>query len=164
MPRSEPAVSLHPAEPTHRRFVQRLSAEVFGRFGRYDVKLPAMMDHPWVRTTIASSSGSAVGFTMVSLEKVARGEIDLLAIAVSPAWQSRGLGRRLLDHVEAEARDVVPAGPVVVRLTVAVDNLPARNLFRSAGYRRAPGTGGRYPGGQLSVDLFKTITDAAPAG
>jgi ribosomal protein S18 acetylase RimI-like enzyme len=53
---------------------------------------------------------------------------------------------------------------VVVRLTVAVDNLPARNLFRSAGYRRAPGTGGRYPGGQLSVDLFKTITDAAPAG
>ena len=163
MPDPHPPVSLRSAGPEHRQFVKRLSAEVFYRFGGYDVTLPEMLERPWVRTTIADSCGSAVGFAMVSLADLARGEIDLLAIAVSPERQSRGVGRRLLDHVETEARRLVPDGRVAVRLTVALDNRPALRLFRGAGYSRLPGTSGRYPRGQRSVDLFKVLADGSRA-
>jgi len=150
-------VRLSPAEPTHRRFVERLSAEVFRRYGGYDVTLPELMEQPWIRTTIAESRGEAVGFAMLSLEDAPRGEIDLVAIAVSPAWQARGVGSRLLEHAETEARRLAPGGRVAVRLTVAVDNQPALRLFTGAGYARRPGAGGRYPRGQRSINLFKRI-------
>lgn len=157
MPHRLPPVSLFPAQPEHRQFVRRLSAEVFSRFGRYDVTLPEMMGRPWVRTTIAASRGAAVGFVMLSLSEVELGEVDLVAIAVSPAWQSRGVGRRLLEHVESEARRLVSGDRVAVRLTVAQDNLPALKLFRGAGYAGLPGGGGRYPLGQSSIDLVKVL-------
>jgi len=157
MPESLTALRLCPARPAHRAFIERLSADVFSRFGRYDITLPELMGRPWVRTTIAACREIAVGFSMISLAGLTRGEVDLAAIAVSPAWQCRGVGRRLLEHAEAEARRLAPGGCVALRLTVAVDNLPALKLFRGAGYAGVPGAGGRYPLGQRSIDLLKRL-------
>jgi ribosomal protein S18 acetylase RimI-like enzyme len=150
-------VRLLPAGAEHRDFVASLSARVFARFGAYDIRLPEMMGAPGVRTTIAGVRGAAVGFVMFSLAGDARGEVDLVAIAVRPEWQSRGVGTRLLEHVENEARRRVTESPATVRLSVAVDNRTALRLFRRAGYARLPGVGGRYPGGQRSIGLFKNV-------
>ncbi len=95
---------------------------------------------------------------MVSLEDAGVGEIDLTAIAVEPAWQSRGTGRALLRHVEQLARSAVPpARPASVRLTVAEDNRRARELFEAVGYRLVPGEEDRYSGGQRSLMLRKNL-------
>ena len=117
-----------------------------------------MMGWPWVRTIVAEAQGRPVGFAMISLEDVGAGEIDLTAIAVAPAWHSRGVGRTLLRHVEQLARSAVAAGrPASVRLTVAEDNRRARGLFEAVGYRPVPGEEDRYPGGQRSLLLRKKL-------
>ena len=146
------------AEPRHREFIRLLSAEVFARFGGYDKSLPTMMGWPWIRTVVAEARSRPVGFVMISLEDAGAGEIDLTAIAVEPAGQSRGVGRALLRHVEQLARSAVAAGrPVSVRLTVAEDNRQARGLFEAAGYRLVRGAEGWYPGGQRSLLLRKNL-------
>ncbi len=153
-----PSLMLVSAQPRHREFVRRLSAEVFARFGSYDKTLPTMMEWPSIRTIVAEARGRPVGFAMVSLEDAGVGEIDLTAIAVEPAWQSRGTGRALLRHVEQLARSAVAAGrPASVRLTVAEDNRRARELFEAVGYRLVPGEEDRYSGGQRSLMLRKAL-------
>jgi len=153
-----PSVKLVSAEPRPREFVRVLSAEVFARFGGYDEMLPAMMEWPWIRTVVAESRGRPVGFAMISLEDTGVGETDLTAIAVEPVWESRGVGRALLRHVEQVARSAGPAGlPASVRLTVAEDNLRARGLFEAVGYRLVAGEEERYSGGQRSLTLRKTL-------
>jgi len=85
--------------------------------------------------------------------------VDLAAIAVKPEWQSRGVGRALLAHVEREALRLVPLerGTAAVRLTVAEDNDRARQVFAEAGFRPVPGEGGTYPAGQRSLSMRKVI-------
>ena len=88
------------ARETHRDFVRRLSAEVFERFGDYDTMLPEWMSRPWVWTFIAEAANEPVGFAMFTARVGGDAEVELLAIAVSPAWQVRGVGRLLLEQVE----------------------------------------------------------------
>jgi ribosomal-protein-alanine N-acetyltransferase len=158
MPR-EPAFvpSIVPATARDIGFVRRLSAEAFARFGRYDRLLPGLMPLPWVRTAIAMLGDEPLGFAMYSLEGRASGEIDLVAIAVDPRWQSRGVGRALLGFVESEALAVCREGPASVRLTVAEDNTAARGLFEGSGYLVIPGERGLYDGGQRSMGLRKRL-------
>jgi ribosomal protein S18 acetylase RimI-like enzyme len=141
----------------HREFIRRLSAEVFSRFGDYEEILPGMLASSQVRTVVAEADGEAVGFAMYSIENVNDGEIDLSAIAVKPGWQSRGLGRRLLACVEAEARSLIRDRSPIVHLTVAEDNRLARKLFERSGYVAIAGERGSYPQGQRSFALYKRI-------
>jgi ribosomal protein S18 acetylase RimI-like enzyme len=167
MPRAAHSIRIVPARAEHREFVRRLSADVFARFGDYESALPRMMCLPWILTAVAEVEGLPVAFVMVSLEDRAGGEIDLTAIAVEPAWQSRGVGRALLAHVEAEARRRAPTqAEVALRLTVAEDNERASRVFERAGFCPVPGQGGRYPAGQRSITLRKAIArlDSKPAG
>ena len=149
-----------PATARDVAFVRRLSAEVFGRFGRYDSLLPSIMPLPRMRTAIATTGGEPSGFAMYSLEDTANGEVDLVAIAVEPARQSRGVGRALLRFVESEALALSGEGPASVRLTVAEDNDAARALFERSGYLPIPGEHGVYDGGQRSMGLRKRLRRA----
>lgn len=150
------------ARPGDVVFVRSLSRRVFARFGDYGRLLPTMMRLPWVRTLVATDGDAAVGFAMISLEDVATGEVDLIAIAVEPAMQSRGVGRALLEFVEAEALVVCGRGPVSLRLTVAEDNAVARGLFERSGYVATPGELGVYDGGQRSIGLRKRLRGSGP--
>jgi ribosomal protein S18 acetylase RimI-like enzyme len=158
MPHEPPSIRIVPAGAEHREFVQRLSADVFARFGDYRTMLPRMMRLPWILTAIAEVRGRPVAFAMYSLEDLPRGEIDLVAIAVEPVWESRGVGRALLAHVEREADRLAPGGAAAaVRLTVARDNERARRVFERTGFHRIPGEEGIYPGGQRSITLRKVV-------
>ena len=150
------------AELHHREFVRRLSARVFKRFGDYETSLPELFDRQWVRTVVAEVGRQAVGFAMYSLEDLHDGEIDLLAIAVPPEWQSRGLGRRLLGHVETLALELVRGDSATVRLTVSEDNSRARSFFGGAGYLPTPRDRGHYPHGQPSLGLRKQLRRELP--
>ena len=117
-----------------------------------------MMRLPGVLTVVAEAEGQPVGFAMMSLEHRAQGELELAAIAVEPAWQSRGIGRLLLEHGEREARRLAPAGVTpALRLNVAGSNARARRVFEVAGFREVVGDHDRYPAGQLSLCLRKIL-------
>lgn len=65
---------------------------------------------------------------LLELENLAPGTVYINVLAVYPEFQGRGIGRRLMDHVEAEfpGRDL--------SLIVSNDNEVARMLYRSAGF------------------------------
>ena len=64
---------------------------------------------------------------------VALDEAHLLNIAVSAAWQNRGIGRAFLDFVLGVARE---ARCQIVYLEVRPSNLAARHLYRQAGFQQ----------------------------
>jgi ribosomal protein S18 acetylase RimI-like enzyme len=111
-----------------------------------------------VRTAVAWSGTTRTGFAMYVPVDEVPGELDLVAIAVEPAWQARGVGRALLAFVEDEARTLAGGRSACsVRLTVAEDNAVARGLFEGTGYRPIDGEHGRYDGGQRSMGLRKRL-------
>lgn len=69
-----------------------------------------------------------------ALGRTAGPEAELLTLAVRPAEQGKGLGRKLLRQYESEARK---RGATEAFLEVAVDNAPAIHLYRSEGYADA---------------------------
>ena len=74
-------------------------------------------------------TGTMAGYA--DLRQIA-GEGELLRIAVDPACQGRGIGRKLLEAVTAAARD---GGTDALFLEVRAGNERARNLYKSAGFR-----------------------------
>ena len=52
---------------------------------------------------------------------------------VRPAWQGRGLGRRMLEHVLADLPGIGASG---IELTVVPDNARALQLYFSAGFQQ----------------------------
>jgi ribosomal protein S18 acetylase RimI-like enzyme len=86
--------------------------------------------------------------------------VDLMAIAIEPGRQRRGLGRWLLELVVEGAKDLAATTdlPIVeVTLTVAEDNAIARHLFASAGFVAVGGGGGTYPGGQVAQQMARPV-------
>lgn len=80
-----------------------------------------------------------VGYAGIALLGGPEPESEVHTIAVDPRVQGRGIGRRLLDALLAEAD--AHGGPVF--LDVRVGNEPAIALYRSAGFERV-GTRPRY--------------------
>ena len=54
-----------------------------------------------------------------------------MTIAVAPTAQGRGWGRRLMDHLVADARD---SGAEHLMLEVRADNAPAQRLYATTGF------------------------------
>jgi ribosomal-protein-alanine N-acetyltransferase len=106
---------------------------------------------PWSEKTFASNQGdryfnlrldvdgemAAFAVTQVVLD-----EATLFNIAVDPAWQRKGLGRQLLEHLirELEARDVL-----TLWLEVRASNTPAIALYESLGFNEATIRRNYYP-------------------
>jgi ribosomal protein S18 acetylase RimI-like enzyme len=145
-----------------------LGARAFADLGDYRDILGAWLAQDNVSAWIAEPDGERRGFTVIGFfggrdaagvggrdAAVVGGEdnvADLLAIAVEPGWQSRGLGRQLLDHAVAVAAATARAGRLrELRLCVADDNFIGQRLYRTGGFHRVVGEFGAYPGGQRAV-------------
>lgn len=61
-------------------------------------------------------------------------EFHINKIATDPALRHRGYGRRLLEDALSRAKSV---GATAVTLEVRLSNLPAREFYRSYGFREA---------------------------
>lgn len=80
----------------------------------------------WVVTHGEAVIGYAV--LMIALD-----EAHLLNFAVAAEWQNRGIGRAFLDHMVQVAKQ---SGCLIVYLEVRPSNLPARHLYRTAGFQQ----------------------------
>jgi len=150
-------------------WIRDTAAEVYRELGDYGVIIPSWLDHPGVVAYIDEVGDERRGFIMLGFFTPEGGVpgagpdepawvVDLLAIAVAPAHQGQGIGKRMLDHAidlartEGTRRDVRE-----LRLTVAEGNERALGLFRAAGFRVAQAEYGRYDGGQRAIRMAKPL-------
>jgi ribosomal protein S18 acetylase RimI-like enzyme len=133
-----------------------LGARAFADLGDYRDILPAWLAQENVSAWVAEHTGDRRGFTVVGFfsDDTDANIADLLALAVEPAWQARGLGRRLVDHAVAMASASAQAGRLrELRLSVADDNFIGQRLYRTSGFQPVVGEFAAYPGGQRAVRM-----------
>ena len=83
----------------------------------------------WARVDVARERGRVIGFCNYWLVK---DEVHLLAIATHPDRRRAGVGRRLMDHLLALARDRASR---LVTLEVRRSNQPAIALYERYGFQ-----------------------------
>jgi ribosomal protein S18 acetylase RimI-like enzyme len=87
---------------------------------------------------------------------------DLLALAVLPGCQRKGIGSKLLDHVIEVAERVAPASHISqLRLTVAENNTGAQRLYTRTGFHIVEG-GATYDRGQRALRMVRPLASARP--
>lgn len=84
-------------------------------------------------------------------------ELEILNIAVVPAWRGRGIGGRLLDHVLQQADKM---GMNRGYLEVRAGNVPARRLYARHGFQIV-GTRKRYYA-DTGEDALLMVRQAGP--
>jgi ribosomal-protein-alanine N-acetyltransferase len=88
--------------------------------------------NPRARLRVLLQDGTLAGYVLLLL-RAGSDKARLYSIAVDPARRGQGLGARLLDDAERQARR---AGAAELRLEVRIDNAAAVGLYEARGYRR----------------------------
>ena len=112
-----------------------------------DGEFVELLRQPNIVAHRAAIGGSLAGFI---LSRMISGEAEILSMAVSSTQRSKGLGGQLL-HLHL--RRLAGLGIGAVFLEVAEDNVPARRLYRRAGFRDVGRREGYYPEGKGSAAL-----------
>jgi putative acetyltransferase len=109
------------------------------------------LEQPEVAFYVARVDGRAVGYGAI----VGRGAdwAEIKRMYVDPAARGRGLGKLILDSLEAHARRV---GVRVLRLETGNRQPAAIGLYRAAGYVER-GAFGDYPADPTCVFMEKTL-------
>jgi ribosomal-protein-alanine N-acetyltransferase len=101
-------------------------------------ELAATHNHYVAARISADGGGALIGYGGISrLGRTPPFEYEIHTIGIDPAYQGRGIGRRLLDEL------LNVADGAVVHLEVRTDNEPAIALYRSVGFA-AVGVRRRY--------------------
>jgi ribosomal protein S18 acetylase RimI-like enzyme len=142
-----------------RAFVLAVANRAFLVYGSYDTYLKDWYDNDAVSTILAEVDGQRAGFFMLTTYRDAdaaqRIVADLVAIAVAPEFQSRGIGECLLAHAFSLAGNArVPAQEMW--LVVAEGNARAQRFFARNGFRFGGGVG-VYPAGQRALRMVRPL-------
>ena len=105
-------------------------ADVGGPIGEYRPQLAAIMNRGTGAVLVAEADGAIVG--RITIDTAGR-QADISGFVVVEAFRRRGVGTRLMDAAEAEARR---RRCKRLRLTVAKDNDAALALYAARGYGR----------------------------
>lgn len=156
-PKKSTPITLRKGTPKDRHFVNNLSRKVFSVFGDYAETVPRWLDQSGVITVIAQEHSTPLGFAILYLRKdliFNRNVGELLAIAVVPEHQGRGIGRTLLAYMESLARKY---GATELRLSTAEMNKVACRFFEKAGFTPIGARDSFYPAGQRALEMSKRL-------
>lgn len=103
-------------------------ATLTGVEGWSPASIADLVTGPLGRAWVVRTRGVVVAFL---LARIVADEAELLLVAVRPEQRRRGLGRALLDALDAEGR---AAGVASTFLEVAAGNAGAIALYRARGY------------------------------
>lgn len=149
-------------------WIRDTAADVYRPLGDYATIIPSWLEHTGVLAYVdeeeAASGRRRRGFILLGFyrpderRRPALYVADLLAIAVAPRFQRRGLGRRLLRYaihlaLLAGREDRVTE----MRLTVADTNQAGLRLFSEAGFRVLDEEHGSYEGGQRAIRMARPL-------
>ena len=132
-------------------FVADLARRVFSEYGEYDRILPTCLDDPQFHTLVSEWEDRPAGFCMLS---IGDGIGEVVAVAVDPLWQGRGIGRQLMQAIVEDARST---GLALLVLKTATRNLPAQGMFRRIGFEETGRVAGYYAGGQAAIGMRKRL-------
>lgn len=157
---------LRRARPEDAAFLAELAAEAFGAYGDYRPLVEAWAADRDVEVTLAEQDGAPAGAAFLAFLRPGEAPEtkvgDLLALAVAAPFRGRGIGRTLVAHVVARARDVARRhGISALRLAVAEGNAAARRLFESAGFAYYDADGS-YPRGQKALHMSLPLARPSP--
>src|SRR5690606_32250137 len=156
-------------------WIAAIAAEVYGALGDYGTIIRSWLEHPGVLAYLDEVPGEAGdplrrGFTLVGFYEPAGTPpgtyvADLLAIAVAPAHQRRGVGKGLLEHAIHLAEGASRGGRIhEMRLTVAVPDAVALRLFPSFGCGELDENPGVCDGGERALRMAGALTPPAGDG
>jgi ribosomal-protein-alanine N-acetyltransferase len=158
----EPELTLREGEARDRAFVLALAG---GALATTSAPARSWVEAWWASAAVgrfvAELDGEAAGFYLLGFMAGEGGRHlvgEILAIAVHPRAQRRGLARAMLEHaalVVATAEHAAVARALDVQ--VAAGNDAALALYRSAGFVDVAGAGGRYPDGTPALRLRRAI-------
>ena len=147
-----------PAGPRDVNYIRTLSKKVFNKYGPYDDTLAGWFLSGMAFTSLALVEKRAVGFAMLGQspsDDLHLRIYELLAIAVEPGMQNRGIGSQLLKSIERKAQDL---DIEMMILHTAADNLPGHGLFIKFGFVSSETKGGFYPAGQDALMMYKRFS------
>jgi len=157
------AATIRRAERDDMEFLVGLSEQVFHAYARDPARgMLAMIRTPSSTVLVAEDNGRRLGFAVVTLEALGREmgpwrrpvAAHLDAIALRPTLAGCGLGRLLLVHAEAFARD---HGAVSMSLLTAQANRRAQRLFDRAGYQLLVPVDAAYKDDQRAYSMWKPL-------
>ncbi|MFW6147264.1 MAG: GNAT family N-acetyltransferase [Thermodesulfobacteriota bacterium] len=148
-PIDQAGILIRPATRKDRPFICTLSKEVFSPYGNYEHIIPRLFMNPDVLTLVSFEKMQPLGFIMLS---VLSGEI--MAIAVKPRYQSRGIGTALLNNTESIAKRL---GMKKLLLHTAVENEIGGRFFQKASFSVINKEESYYPKGQGALVMAKEL-------
>ncbi|MES1175820.1 MAG: GNAT family N-acetyltransferase [Myxococcales bacterium] len=151
---TRPPLLFRRRRPTDDAFIARLSVYAFGEYAKNPEWTTLEMAHRGT-TWLAWNEERPVGFAIY--EGAGSTHADLTAIAVEEGVRGSGVGSALLAHVE---RELAAAGTRELRLTTAVANVSALELFLKRGYRVIERLPRFYRGVFDACELGKLIRSA----
>lgn len=110
-----------------------------------------MIDDPETIVLIACSGACPVGFAIM---KFGEERAHLVLFAVQPAYQRRGIGRRLFDWLVESA---LTAGIASIHLELRADNRSARWFYRRLGFAETLKIPGYYQGREAAIRMVRTL-------
>ena len=157
------------AELADHPWIIATGAEAYLDLGDYTRILPSWLEQPGVLAWIDYDvQGRGRGFAMLGfyLDDPASGAgsaqviADLLALAVLPSFQKRGIGTKLLHHIIEVAERVAPSSHIAsLRLTVAESNTGAQRLYARHGFRIIDGSA-TYDRGQKALRMARPLSQS----
>lgn len=154
------------AEVQDHPWIVATGAEAYSDLGDYTRILPSWLEQPGVLAWIDHDvQGRGRGFAMLGFytEESVRAEgrqqviADLLALAVLPTYQRKGIGSKLLAHVIEVAERVAPSSHITqLRLTVAENNVGAQRLYVRSGFQIVEGAA-TYDRGQRALRMVRRL-------
>jgi len=158
------------AELADHPWIIATGAEAYHDLGDYTRILPSWLEQPGVLAWIDFDvQGRGRGFAMLGFyldepSATPNGQsqviADLLALAVLPSFQRRGIGTKLLHHVIEVAERVAPSSHITsLRLTVAELNTGAQRLYARHGFRVIDGSA-TYDRGQKALRMARPLNQS----
>jgi ribosomal protein S18 acetylase RimI-like enzyme len=157
------------AEVQDHPWIVASGAEAYADLGDYTRILPSWLEQPGVLAWIDHDvQGRGRGFAMLGFyteegsREAGKQQVvaDLLALAVLPLYQRKGIGSKLLAHVIDVAERVAPSSHISqLRLTVAENNVGAQRLYARAGFHIVEGSA-TYDRGQRALRMVRALATA----
>jgi ribosomal protein S18 acetylase RimI-like enzyme len=159
-------VAIRRAEVADHPWIIATGAEAYRDLGDYTRILPSWLEQPGVLAWIDHDvQNRGRGFAMLGFyledPTAAQGTqqvvADLLALAVLPTYQNKGIGTKLLLHVIEVAERVAPSSRIAsLRLTVAETNVGAQRLYARHGFGIVDGSA-TYDRGQRALRMARPL-------
>jgi len=140
--------TIREAKQSDKEFLTRLSGEVFSIYGPYGRTVTRWFESGITLTLLSMVGEKPVGFVMIGAlpgDRDGETRAEVLAIAVTPGFQRRGIGKALLQRAEKRVEEW---GEQRLFLHTAKENHLAQKLFLKNGYRPIALKKSFYPSGQ----------------